>query len=136
MDRNGILVATLPIAHSAACEALAGTYPVTFAETVEQASRLIRSRRFQLIVVTLQFDDSQPFELLPAAKDSGTPIILAKLLVSVLPAGTIAAAFRSARVLGFDGCIDLQLSERTSGRDEAIKQFRDLVMSLALPRKV
>lgn len=131
MERDGLLVACRPAGKRAAEEALQGFDRLDFAHTREEAFALLAQHNYRAILVTLQFDESRPFDLLPPAKASGTPILAVKLLHSKLPEHMIQSAFKAALLMGFDGCIDLQALKRRLGRAAALEEFRRQVLALA-----
>ena len=131
MPPDEVLVACTPGAVNSARIAFAHTFPIRFVHRVEHAVDLIASHRFRLVIGTLQFDDSRLFELLPAAKASATPAIVAKLTYSHLPRDVINNSFKAALLSGFDACIDLESLEQTLGPKQAIAEVRNTVLRYA-----
>ena len=129
--REEALVACTPGAVQSASAALAHTFPLKFVHRVDDAVRMLASNRYCVLVGTLQFDDSRLFELLPAARSSCTPIIVAKLTFSHLPREVITHSFKAALLSGFDACIDLESLEQTLGHDKALIEVRDTVLRFA-----
>lgn len=132
MRCHSVLVACTPAAISAARQALGDDMAISFVHSVATAIPLIPTGRFSIVVGTLQFDESRLFELLPAAKASGTPIIATKLTVSSLSRNVVEHSFRAAMLSGFDACLDLESLLNSVGRHKAHEQFRATVMNIAM----
>ncbi len=129
---HSVLFACTPAAKIAAQDALcADDIALTFVHSVDDAISEIKTGQFSIVVGTLQFDDSRLFELLPAAKASGTPIIAIKMTVSYLPLSMISHSFGAALLSGFDACLDVEADVSAVGRDRAYEQFRQMVRNIA-----
>ena len=135
MDRANILVAVRPQMVEAANTALAGLkFPLVFTHNLAEACNHLQTGHFRLALGSLQFDDSRLFDLLPAARASGTPLLAVRLTGSQLPDSVIDAFFRAAQLLGFQGWIDVYRLSQQQGEEHALSRLRELVLASILPQ--
>lgn len=134
MKREGILLAVRAEVAEQITKVLKGTgLPLIFAHTLPEACRELEKRTFQLVLGTLQFDESRLFDLLPATRASSTPLVAVRLTESQLPDNVIDAFFRAVQLSGFHGWLDYYRVSQQQGEAEAHRRLYTLIKDLALP---
>jgi CheY-like chemotaxis protein len=103
-----------------------------------EADRLL-AQRFDVIVCGTHFAESKMFELLRHAKASqashATPILCIRVLDGELDSTAFDGISLAATALGAAGFVDLNRWRREYGFDAAREKLRELVSSLAEPRR-
>jgi hypothetical protein len=106
-----ILVAASPEPRAVVERMLAG-HVLSCAETMAQASRLLQTRTFELILCTIVFDESRMFDLLTLAKSKTEwqqiPFVGARVRAHLYrKAATLKAAATTCREMGAAAFLDI-----------------------------
>ncbi|NEX62997.1 type 2 periplasmic-binding domain-containing protein [Noviherbaspirillum galbum] len=135
MNRKNILVAANPAVRDmflAVLEPLNAS--TTFCHTVEDAESFLLAGECDLIICTLQFDESRWAELLQFVRAtpscSLTPFLVLKVSQGLLTESLIEASLKSAKLIGASETVNFPAWRRELGDAEAVQALRDLIHSL------
>jgi CheY-like chemotaxis protein len=125
MARRGILVADVPQAHRAIAECLPGR-ELTFVNTLPEAKLALAGGDYDMIVVGVQFDDSQAFALLSHLRSrqryTYVPVVCVRALPHVMPRELSRVIEEALRMLGATALIDI---DGTNHR-EVCRRLKDI----------
>jgi hypothetical protein len=114
-----------------AIRTLGDDFNVSVVHTLSAARSHLEANGFDLIVVTIRFDESRPLELLPLATKAKVPVAIVRFGISQLAQDVVAGMFVAARSLGCRTTLDLSALSKDLGRDAAIREFRAVLKAAA-----
>jgi len=122
--RKRILVADVPELDARLAAVLAGR-ELHFVRTVDEAMRALAQEAFDLLVISVHFDDSRMFDLLrevrSVARDQGLPIVCVRepgLGFTAISSHTLEV---TCRALDANGFVDLTRINDDAERDAALR---------------
>ena len=110
MGKRGILIADVPQAQRAVAECLPGR-DLTFVNTLPEAKLALAGGDFDMIVVGVQFDESQAFALLSHLRSrqrySYVPVVCVRALPHVMPRELNRVLEEAVKMLGATALVDI-----------------------------
>jgi hypothetical protein len=131
-DHPRILIAAPGPVIKELASALTGEAEIVGGQTFEEAVGKLHGLRPDLIIVCYVFDEARPFRLLQYARNerpAHVPTILVRALPIPLGRTQEAQIRESYNALGVDEFINLNDAKERYGKQEALRQFRDAVIS-------
>jgi DNA-binding response OmpR family regulator len=123
-----ILVADTPEADRRLSAVLSG-YDLVFVRTLEQAERAIEGTQFDLVLVSVHFDESRMFDFLRHLQASSThancPVVCTRSYRFVSPAISIEGLEIAVKALGCKLLLDLTKYPDDAQGNAAIRQLLD-----------
>lgn len=127
-----ILVADTPEADRRLSAILSG-YELVFVRTLEQAERSVRQAQFDLILVSVHFDESRMFDFLRHLQANGThgkcPVVCTRSYRFMSPAITTDGLEITVKALGCSLFLDLTKHRDDAQGNAAIRQLVDQLLS-------
>jgi hypothetical protein len=134
-QRPRLLATVTPAGYEHIERALRSSFSLTPAFSMKEAIAAIRESKCDAMICSVHFDDSEMFDLLPAARTlrPDLPIVCCLMLASSLSARAISSAAEATAVHGTRGFINYHSLLDTLGAVEADKRFHEQVLRLLLP---
>lgn len=138
-----ILVAVTPAMKSTAEHALrCDDFELAFCHSMQDAVRQLLAQRFELIVCTLQFDESRLCDLLQYVKSTPSlafipfaALTFRKEEEGILPTEAVNIALRCAKLYGATDAINLPERRKELGDEPAFEELRMRLRRMGSPGK-